>query len=384
MGINISAIKSGLKTLAKEYKLIDSKQIASLFDDAATSVNKNRVMLAGNDYNLIKEIVPIRINEFDAPKKLSKVVTETRQIKDKTGKVIRTEYLTPSAIDGLHNWHAVYPDGAIKPLIEIKKGKTGILSINKEMDSLDGTITKSRYKKLPNGSWAMRVDITKGGKDLAQRRIKHRFISENEAESIINGEKYRVLYSPDRIKVLNSKGEEDFVIDLKALIDDNNTPENALKLKAMLKECSADELKIISQKLKKINYTEFTLSGNANTFQGTIRSCDNVFIFRHELGHIDDFSAETGKAAYSAAEYFKKVYNEELAAVAKELESLQKEHITYFINNTNQGFANMSMRETVAELFAVNHSSNFAGDLAIRTEYLERYFPKTRSFLLNA
>ncbi len=384
MGINISAIKSTVKAIAKECKLTDSKQMVSLFDDTLTSVSKNRVKLTGENCNLIKEIIPVKINEFDAPRKLTKVISETRQIKDKSGKLIRTEYLTPSAVDGLHNWKAVYPDGTIKPLIEIKKGKNGILSINKEMDSLDGTITKSRYKKLSDGSWAMRVDITKDGKDLAQKRIKHRLITKNEAESVVNGEKFKILYSKDKIKVLNSKGEEDCIIDLKTLIDDNNSPENALKFKAMLKECSADELKIISQKLKKLTYTEHSLNGGANTFQGTIRSCDNVFIFRHELGHIDDFSNETGRSIYSAAENFKKIYTEELDTVTKELDIVQKEHINYFINNSEPVFTNMSMRETVAELFAANHSSNFAGDLAIRTEYLERYFPKTRSFLLNA
>ena len=55
-------------------------------------------------------------------------------------------------------------------------------------------------------------------------------------------------------KLFNAKGETDCVIDLKSLVDDNNTPENALKLKNMLKECSADELQVISKKLKTLEF----------------------------------------------------------------------------------------------------------------------------------
>ncbi len=384
MGINITALKGGIKAFTKECKFIDSKRAVSLFDDALNSVCKKRERLVGKGYATVRETIPIKINEFDPPKNFTKIISDTRQIKDKSGKLIRTEYLTPSVIDGLHNWKAVYPDGTIKPLIDIKKGKNGILSINKEMDSFDGTITKSRYKKLPDGSWAMRVDIAKDGRNLAQKRIKHKFISQNEAESIVNGEKYRVLYSQDKIKVLNSKGEEDCIIDLKTLIDDNNTPENALKFKTMLKECSADELKVISRKLKKLTYTEYQLSGGANTFQGTIRTGDNIFVFRHELGHLEDFSAESGRAIYSASGDFKKVYNEELNEVVKNFDIHQKEYLNYFINNSEPAWANRSLMESAAELSAINKSSKFSGDTGIRTEYLERYFPKARSFLLNA
>ncbi len=359
--------------------------LVSSFKTYPVKGNPNQIRIVGKNYDVVEEMELIKLNDFDKEgTRLIKTISETRQVKDAAGKLVRTEYLTPSAVDGLHNWRAVYPDGSVKPLVEIKKSKNGVLSITKEMDGLDGTITKSRYKKLPDGSWAMRVDITKNGTDLAQRRIKHRMISDKEAVSVVNGEKFKVLYSPDRIKVINSKGEDDCIVNLKNLIDDNNSPENALKFKKMLKECSVDELRIISKRLNKLEYVENSFKSNANIFTGKICTNNNIFSFRHELGHIDDFSVEAGTSLYSSTEGFKKVYSQELNNFVKEFDVVQKRYLNYFINDSEPMLTNMRLGETAAELFAVNRTSNFFGKLGIRTEYLERYFPKTRSFLLNA
>ena len=258
------------------------------------------------------------------------------------------------------------------------------------MEALDGTVTKSKYRKLPDGSWAMRLNISKNGKVVSKRNIKHKMLSENEAESVVNGNKYKVLYSPDKIRVFNAKGETDCVIDLKSLVDDNNTPENALKLKNMLKECSADELQVISKKLKTLEFNPINTDAFADCHAGKVSTGDDIFIFRHEMGHIDDlFGTAPAKdmacqGIYSTADDFRKVYSQELNMFMKEFPQTQRQYVDYFINHSGLDTSKQSFQETAAELLASNKSPDTCKILSTRTEYLERYFPRTRSYLVNA
>ena len=247
-----------IKTFDNKMNLISTDKVVPVAGKPAQS------KIIGKDFEVVLEGHSVPRKKDIVNEKILETISETRQIRDKDGRLLRTEYLTPSEIDGLHNWKVVMPNGTVKPIIDVKKSKNGILTVTKDMEALDGTVTKSKYRKLPDGSWAMRLNISKDGKILSGRNVKHKMISVNEAESTINGKKYRVLYSSDEIKLLNAKGETDCVIDLKSLVDDNNTPENALKLKNMLKECSADELQIISKKLKKIEFIPNKIDASAD------------------------------------------------------------------------------------------------------------------------
>ena len=158
--------------------------------------------IIGKDFEVVLEGHSVPRKKDIVNEKILETISETRQIRDKDGRLLRTEYLTPSEIDGLHNWKVVMPDGTVKPIIDVKKSKNGILTVTKDMEALDGTVTKSKYRKLPDGSWAMRLNISKDGKVVSKRNIKHKMLSENEAESVVNGNKYKVLYSPDNFFVL--------------------------------------------------------------------------------------------------------------------------------------------------------------------------------------
>lgn len=374
-----------LKTFDNNMNLLSTDKLVPIAGKG------NQAKIIGKDFEVVLEAHSVP-REYCAPlnEKIIETISETRKIRDNQGRLLRTEYLTPSEVSGLHNWKAVMPDGTVKPIVDVKKSKKGILTVKKDMEALDGTITKSNYKKLPDGSWAMRFNISKDGKILAKRNIKHKMLSANEAESVVNGKKYRVLYSSDEIKVFNAKGETDCVIDLKSLIDANNTPENAVKLKNMLKECSADELQIVSKKLKQLEFNDIDVDAFADRHAGKVSSGCDIFIFRHEMGHIDDlFGTATGKdmacqGIYSTAEDFKKLYHQELNMFMKEFGNTQREYVDYFINHSNFDTSSQSYVETVAELLAANKSPDISRLLGIRTEYLERYFPVTRSYLANA
>lgn len=371
-----------IKTFDNKMNLISTDKVVPV------AGKPNQAKIIGKDFEVVLEghAVP---KDGDVERMLE-LISETRQIRDKDGNLLRTEYLTPSEVEGLHNWKAVMPDGTVKPIIDVKKNRKGILTVKKDMEALDGTVTKSKYRKLPDGSWAMRLNISKDGKVVSKRNIKHKMLSENEAESVVNGNKYKVLYSPDKIRVFNAKGETDCVIDLKSLVDDNNTPENSLKLKNMLKECSADELQVISKKLKTLEFNPNKIDAFANCHAGKVSTGDDIFIFRHEMGHIDDLFGtapakdRASQGIYSTADAFRKIYLQELDMFMKEFTQTQRQYVDYFINHSDLVTSRRSFEETVAELLASNKSPDISRLLGTRTEYLERYFPQTRSYLINA
>ena len=232
----------------------------------------------------------------------------------------------------------------------------------------------------------MRLNISKDGEILSKRHVKHRRLSANESESTVNGQKFRVLYSPDEIKVLNSKGENDFIIDLKSLIDANNTPEDALKLKNMLKELSADELRVVSQKVENLKFTQKDFGSYVDNYTKSITTCDNIFALRHEIGHLDDLFdyPNTHCGIYSSADKFENIYTQELKLFMENFPQTQRKYVGYFIDNSTLSESELSRIETAAELLASNKSPDISRLLGIRTEYLERYFPRTRSYLINA
>lgn len=374
-----------IKTFDNKMNLISTDKVMQV------AGKPNQARIIGKDFDVVLEGHSVPQKEL-APlnEKITEVISETRKIRDNSGNLLRTEILTPSKVEGLHNWKAVMPDGTVKPIIDVKMSKNGVLTVKKDLEALDGTVTKQNYKKLSDGSWTMRLNISKDGKVLSKRNIKHKMLSANEAESTINGKKYKVLYSSDEIKVLNSKGETDCIINLRELVDANNTPENALKLKNMLKECSADELQVISKKLKELEFNPNSIDAFADCKAGKVSCGDDIFIFRHEMGHIDDLFGTSPaenmacQGIYSTSDDFRKIYSQELGMFMKQFPETQRKYVDYFIDHSDPDMTKQSFQETAAELLASNKSPDISRLLGIRTEYLERYFPQTRSYLVNA
>lgn len=371
-----------VKTYDREMNLISTESITPV------KGMPDQVRVTGENFEAVLEKHKIQIPDVDGTAVINfdRLISETRKIRDKDGFLLRTEYLTPSEVEGLHNWKAVMPDGTVKPIIDVKKNRKGILTVKKDMEALDGTVTKSKYRKLPDGSWAMRLNISKDGEILSKLHVKHRRLSANESESTVNGQKFKVLYSPDEIKVLNSNGENDFIIDLKSLIDANNTPQDALKLKNMLKELSADELRVMSQTVERLKFTQRNLEAGADNFTKSIVTDDNIFSLRHELGHLDDLFDYNNihRGIYSSADKFEDIYTKELKLFMENFPQTQRKYVDYFIDNSTLADSEVSREETVAELLASNKCPDISRLLGTRTEYLERYFPRTRSYLINA
>jgi len=96
------------------------------------------------------------------------VENQVRIIKDKNGKVQKTEYMTMSEVQGVYDAKNVYPNGKVEQISSGKiDKKTGIVSVKRDMKSLDGTRTEYLYENDPQGNRIIDYKITdENGKQL--------------------------------------------------------------------------------------------------------------------------------------------------------------------------------------------------------------------------
>lgn len=99
------------------------------------------------------------------------------------------------------------PNGTVKVLGDAKiDPQTGIKTITKNLESLDGTTTNKVITIQPNGNKSLTYIIKDAnGNVLMNRQLTHTFVSPTEAISKVNGNTYKISYSADKISVLNSQ-----------------------------------------------------------------------------------------------------------------------------------------------------------------------------------
>ncbi|MBR1681273.1 hypothetical protein IJ707_05745, partial [bacterium] len=128
---------------------------------------------------------------------------EIRIVKDKNGKLQRTEYTEPSQIKGVMDIKYIYPDGKVK---QVSSGtvdpKTGITSIKKDMVSTSGTRTEYLFEDDPQGNRISDYKITdKNGKVLLKNSESFEVISPNKFISAKNDEKYEITADDESVTV---------------------------------------------------------------------------------------------------------------------------------------------------------------------------------------
>ena len=124
----------------------------------------------------------------------------------------------------------------------------------------------------------------------------------------------------------------------------------------------------------------------------SIHSGDQLFVVLHELGHARDMrdvnlnsslklNETIGKAIF-ADEKLNKTFEEEKKNFNKSFPDAQRDHIDYFINTLNHyGGEVGGLRETIAESNALLTTPKTMELLAIRSQYLQQYFPRTIAHL---
>ena len=312
-----------------------------------------------------------------SPRMPQPVVTEeTRVVKDKNGNVIRKEFYKPSDVAGTPNIKYVYPDGSEKIISSASVDeKTGITTVKKDMESLDGTRTQYLFEDDPSGNMISDYKITdKDGNVIFNHSMTFEVISENKFISTENDKSYEITIEDDKINIKNMQNNEVTSLSF------DKTDGNREKLMASLKRMPAEEL-------IELNKNAEQLIGIDNTFQSTyaaktktIKSGDNLFTILHEAGHAKDYANVDVKqketlmnSIYSNPEV-NKIFEEEKAAFNEAFPLSQRDHISYFIKTSEY---KDGLQEAIAETNALINTKNTEELFSIRSHYLQQYFPRT-------
>lgn len=327
-------------------------------------------------HNTVSQIT----SEINPKKPLPVVTSEIRIVKDKSGNLIRREEYQLSDIAGTPNIKYIYPDGSEKIISSASTNeKTGITSVFKNMESLDGTLTEYSFEDDKSGNMISDYKITdKNGKVIFNHSMTFEVVSENKFISTENDKYYEITVEKNNINIKNMQNDE-----ITSLSFDKMNG-NREKLLNSLKRMPAEELIELGK-----NTTE--LVGIDNLFQSTyaaktktINSGDNLFTILHEAGHAKDYAnvdvkqKETlANSIYSNPEV-NKVFEEEKAAFNKAFPLAQRDHISYFIKNSEH---KDGLQETVAEANALINTRNTEDLFTFRSHYLQQYFPRTIAML---
>ena len=319
--------------------------------------------------------------EINPKMPLHSIVTdETRVVKDRNGKLIRKEIYQLSDVSGAPNIKYIYPDGSEKNISTASfDKKTGITSVFKNMTSLDGTHTEYSFEDDLSGNMISDYKITdKKGNILFNHSMTFEVVSENKFISTENGKYYEITLENDKIKVKNMQND-----DVTAISFDKMSG-NREKLLTSLKRMPAEELIELGK-----NTDE--LVGIDNMFQSTymaktrtINSGENLFTILHEAGHAKDYAnvdvkqKETLINSIYSNPVINKVFEEEKAAFNKAFPLSQRDHISYFIKNSEH---KDGLQEAVAETNALINTRNTENLFSVRSHYLQQYFPKTIALL---
>ena len=318
------------------------------------------------------------------------VTHEIRVIKDKEGKVVRKEYTAPSDVKGIFDIKYVDAQGNEKVVSEAHVDKkTGTTTIKKDMESLDGTRTIYSYEDDPEGNRISDYKIVdKNGKVLLDNSNTFEVVNENKFISSKNDQKYEITVDKHELNVkdLNDPKRQ------ATISIDKQIKGNKKEIMKSLKAMPGEELFKLAQSTRSLVGMNDVLESYYDPGDKSIHSGSNLFVIMHELGHARDFRdvdgssdeayADTLDMSISEDPEVQKVYNKEREAFNKAFPDTQRDHIDYFINKaTHYGGELGGLGETIAESNALLTTPKTHELLAIRSQYLQQYFPRTIALL---
>ena len=303
------------------------------------------------------------------------VESQVRIVKDKNGKKLNTEYMTLSDVKGVYNAKTMYPDGReeVTSSGKIDK-KTGIVSVKRNMKSLDGTKTDYLYENDPQGNRIIDYKITdEKGKVLLNYSQSLEVINDKKFISSKNDKVYEVTVSDDEqmMTVKDRKTKEENQINLgKLLRGDKKSMVNLLKKFPGEELIQLKDTTKILKGMKKIDDCCYWPD------KKEIDIIDDLYSVLHELGHAKDNNERMD--GITGRKDVQEIYDKEKAAFNKAFPNAQRDHINYFIDvEEHYSGPRGGLEETVAESNALLNSYNEQLDIAARAHYMQQYFPKT-------
>lgn len=306
------------------------------------------------------------------------VLNEVNIIKDKNGNVIRTEYLSPSDVAGIYDIRIKTPDGQTKVISSAKVDpETGFTLVEKNMESLDGTVTTYRYEDDPQGNRIIDYKIVdKDGKVLMNDSQTFEVISDNKIISSYNDKVYEITIDGNRLTVEGKTTDEYAEFNLDTFLAEKANKEMLLNL---LKQMPGHELINLNQKIKTLSSTDVKTKSIHSAALKQIITADDLSVLLHEAGHTKH-SFGTYEVEFN--DEFKQIFNEERDAFKKAFPDLQQKYLDYFISEElhSKNFIPRKegwLQETAAETNSLLNTYYHSPELQIRAQYLQQYFPKT-------
>ena len=321
-------------------------------------------------------------------KGIPNIINEVRAISDKSGKLIRREYTSLSEVPGVFDIKHVDANGKETIISSGKRNpKTGVVTVKKEMESVDGTKTSYLYEDDPEGNRISDYKITdKNGKVLLNNSKTFEVVEENKFITSKNKEKYEITVDNHNINVVDmNKPERKAKISIDKSILGNKTA-----IIKTLKQMPGEELFKIAQSTKVL----FGLNNDdpVDSYYAadnkSIYSRGDLFVILHELGHAVDMKDYVSPYrspdrkeildTISRNEEVQQIFNKEKKAFNKAFPNAQRNHIDYFINKDSHYNGELGgLTEAIAESNAILNTPKAYGTTSIRTQYLQQYFPKT-------
>lgn len=385
----VEGIENGRMSISRvgTQNIARREELQALLEDENAVVTLKRLSKKGN----LQSDVTLQANWAETRKlpttqavlHKSQVVSEEMSFIGKNGEQL-VETMVPSEVEGVYRIVQKAPSGAVKVLGDAKiDPKTGIKTITKNMESLNGTTTNKVITIQPNGNMSLTYVVKDAeGNVLMNRQLTHTFVNPSEAISKVNGNTYRITYSTDKISVLNSQNGKMTEINLSEILKDC-TPEQKQEMMTVLKQMSGENLLHINDKVKNFKVIDDLLGScacYAGQDMGMIATGSNQFVTTHELYHLvsQAMNVRNADKILNLPKYVRNrisdTYQKELKLFLEHFPEAQRNHVNYFTNQLNPI---TSIEEAIAEGGAALNTYNNIPLFSIRTEYLERYFPET-------
>lgn len=351
----------------------DMKRIALEEETEYRKNGKKFLTKKGVDYRT--NTISKTVEKINSRTTQTELISEVRIVKDKNGKKIRTEYATKSDVAGILNIKHSLPNGSIENVSSASVNpQTGVTTIEKNMTSLDGTKTEYSFVEDKKGNRTLNYKITdKTGKVLLDNNQKLEIINENKTISTNNDQKYEMIFTDKNVNIKNLNNGKTSNIDFENFVVGNK--ENTIKL---LKKMSGEELLALKKNVKQLNVIDDSFKCNYSYETGILTTSSDASSLLHELGHAKDSLIKDSKKSWHESRLISsnkdvlKTYNKEKELFYKNFPITQRTHISYFTEN--EGFG---LGETVAETNSILNYHTTENLSAVRSQYLQQYFPQT-------
>ena len=149
-----------------------------------------------------------------------------------------------------------------------------------------------------------------------------------------------------------------------------------------------DQLLALNESTTSLESIDNALESYYDPTNKSLHSGNDLFVVLHELGHAKDFKdfGKNGVVAMLLGEdnlintnsELNKIFTEEKEAFNKAFPTAQRENIDYFLHTLDRnGDSGGGLRETIAESNALSETPKSNELIAIRSQYLQQYFPRT-------